>query len=53
MNARQALADALASELGVDLTPEFVRGVDVVLIRLWLHGYTLCPVPDEVPRGVE
>jgi hypothetical protein len=47
MDARTALADALAAELDMDLTPEFVAATDRVLMRLWLHGFAVLPVPEE------
>lgn len=47
MTAREALADALAAELDADLTPEFLAATDKVLIRLYLHGYTVTPTVDD------
>ena len=46
-NGRIALAETLAAELDMDLTPNFLRATDRVLARLWLHGYAVLPVPDE------
>lgn len=47
MDARTAFADALAAELDLDLSPEFMAASDRVLVRLWLHGYTVHPIPEE------
>ena len=47
MNARHALADALAAELDIDITPEFMMAVDRLLIRLYLHGYLVTQAVEE------
>jgi hypothetical protein len=47
MDARTALANALGDTLGKDLTPGQLALTDLVLIRLWLHGYQVQPVPEE------
>lgn len=47
MTAREALADALSTELDLDITPEFMQAVDKVLIRLYLHGYIVTEAPEE------
>ena len=47
MNAREALADALAAELDLDITPEFMMATDKVLIRLYLHGYAVVADSEE------
>ena len=47
MTGREALADAFAAELDMDIESRFMAGVDRVLIRLWLHGYSVLPVSSE------
>ena len=47
MTGRIALADVLAAELDIDLTPAFMAAVDKILMRLWLHGYAILPAPEE------
>ena len=46
MDARQALADALSAEMDTEVTPELMDGVNVVLIRLWLSGFKIMPIPE-------
>jgi len=59
MGAREALAEALAGELDMDLTPEFLAATDRVLISIilresddptWLPGWL--PLTGEDGRWV-
>lgn len=45
---REVLAEALGAELDLDLTPEFMACVDRILTRLWLEGYAVLPLAEEV-----
>lgn len=51
MGAREALAEALAGELDMDLTPEFLAATDRVLIRLYMSGYIVAA--GEYPEAAE
>jgi len=41
MDARQAVAESLAVELGVDLAPAFFEIVDRLLVQMYLRGYVV------------
>ena len=45
--SRIAFAEAIAEVCGADMTPEWVAACDQILIRLWLFGYCLAPIPEE------
>ena len=49
MDARTAFAEAIAQEMDMDLSPEFMAACDKALIQLWLRGYAVLPAPDEEP----
>lgn len=38
---REVLAEILSEELGQDLSPQLLRGADVILLKLYLNGYAL------------
>ena len=38
---RLLFAVALSEELSIDMTPEFLRSVDMLLMRMWLSGVRL------------
>ena len=46
-DARTAFCDALAAEMDMDLTPEFMAAADRVLVRLYLHGYIVAAAPED------
>jgi hypothetical protein len=46
MDARQALADAIAAEMDTEITPDILDAIDVVLVRLWLHGFKVVPLAE-------
>ncbi len=48
------LAEAIADQLGIDMTPEFLTQVDLVRYRLFLQGYSvrrLSTGPSRPPAG--
>ena len=45
--AREAIAESLSEEYGVDLTPNFMMIVDKVLTRLALRGYIVAEFPND------
>ena len=49
-----ALAEAIADQLGVDMTPDFLVQVDLVRYRLFLTGYSVRRLgvgPSRPPAG--
>ena len=49
-----ALAEAIADQFGVDMTPDFMVQVDLVRYRLFLNGYSvrhLSTGPSRPPAG--
>ncbi len=49
-----ALAEAIADQLGIDMTPDFLVQVDLVRYRLFLGGYSvrhLSTGPSRPPAG--
>ena len=48
LDARHAFAEALAVELDLDMSPEYLAACDRVLMRLWIAGYAVLPAPEEV-----
>ena len=49
-----ALAEAIADQLGVDMTPAFVSQVDLIRYRLFLAGFAVRPLasgPSSPPDG--
>ena len=49
-----ALAEAIADQLGVDMTPDFLDEVDLVRYRLFLSGYSVRRLkagPSRPPAG--
>jgi len=47
IDARTSLAQAIAAEMDVDMSPEFLIAADKMLVRLWLDGYALLPISDD------
>ena len=48
------LAEAIADQLGIDMTPEFVTQVDLIRYRLFLTGYSVRRLgmgPSRPPAG--
>lgn len=41
MAARQAFAEAIANELGLDLNEQVMAGIDRILAALWLLGFKI------------
>lgn len=48
MDARIAIAEAIAHEADTDLTPEFIRAIDLVLIQLYLRGYIVTSISEKI-----
>ena len=46
--ARRVFAEDLATELDLDMSPEFMSAADRLLARLYLSGYVVVPISDEV-----
>ena len=44
------LAEAIADQLGIDMTPAFVRQVDLIRYRMFLHGFSVRPLKDGPSR---
>ncbi len=38
------LAEAIADQLGIDMTPSFLTEVDLIRYRLFLTGYSVRPI---------
>lgn len=46
--ARRIFAEDLATELDIDMSPEFMLAADRLLARLYLSGYVVVPIEDSV-----
>ncbi len=49
-----ALAEAIADQFGIDMTPDFLREVDLIRYRLFLAGYSVRSLgkgPSRPPAG--
>ncbi len=49
-----SLAEAIADQLGIDMTPEFLTQVDLIRYRLFLTGYSVRRIsagPSKPPAG--
>jgi hypothetical protein len=44
---REALADVLSHELDIDLSDEFMKILDRMLVELWMLGFKIVPVDDK------
>ena len=42
--AKIALAEAMAAEGDIDLSPEFLDWMECILARLWLFGFAIKPI---------
>jgi hypothetical protein len=47
MDARIAMAESIAEEMDMDLSPEFLEATDKVLVQLYLRGYLVTRDPDQ------
>jgi hypothetical protein len=45
MDARTALAETLSELLELDLDPDMMAAVDLVLAALYLRGFIIVPLP--------
>lgn len=46
-DARMATAEALAQELDLDMTPEFLVAIDKFIAQLWMRGFKIVPVTND------
>lgn len=47
---RIAIAEVLGHELDMDLSPEFLAGVDKFLANLWFSGFKIVPLSEADKR---
>lgn len=47
MDARQAFAEAVSNEVGLDLNDEVLARIDQMLMALWLLGFMIVELKEE------